>query len=52
LRRYIEEGCSQKLRENFGQRLIPSLAAAVKKLGGDERAAAMAQPHQVGSCTL
>jgi dynein heavy chain 2 len=44
--RPIEERLSQKLREHFGARLLPSLAAAVKKQG-DQQSAAMAQPHQV-----
>ena len=44
--RPIENRMSQKLREHFGARLLPALAAAVKKQG-DERGAAMAQPHQV-----
>ena len=44
--RPIEDRMSQKLREHFGARLLPALAAAVKKQG-DERGAAMAQPHQV-----
>ena len=44
--RPIDDRLSQKLRELFKARLLPSLATAVKKQG-DDHATAMAQPHQV-----
>ena len=42
----IEDKMSEKLREHFGARLIPSLQASMRSRG-DDSAVAMAQPHQV-----